>query len=126
MFVSALAATEGGSATLPAKIIQILVSTISVAFKIPQHTICDAVSAVYAAVTQPLDASSATSATTPDNRHHSSPDPPGERVQPQAPRSGAEPPHLRDAEPTGDPLHPGNLAAAQHHLRDPGLHLRPP
>src|SRR6218665_3583473 len=44
MFVSAMAATECGSATLPAKIIQILVSTISVAFKIPQDTICDAVS----------------------------------------------------------------------------------
>ena len=70
MFVSAMAATECGSATLPAKIIQILVSTISVAFKIPQDTICDAVLDVYAAAARPLDASSATSATTPDNRHH--------------------------------------------------------
>jgi len=70
MFVSAMEATECGSATLPAKIIQILVSTISVAFKIPQDTVCDAVSDIYAAAATPPDASSATSATTSDNRHH--------------------------------------------------------
>ena len=56
-------ATECGSAIPPSKIIQILVSTISAAFNIPQDT-------VYAASAQSSDASSATSATTPDDRNH--------------------------------------------------------
>src|SRR6218665_1392372 len=47
LFVSAMEATECDSATLPAKIIQILVS--SVAFNIPQDTVCNAVSDIYAA-----------------------------------------------------------------------------
>jgi len=63
LFVKAMEATECGSAIPPTKIIQILVSTISVAFNIPQDT-------VYAASAQSSDASSATSATTPDDRNH--------------------------------------------------------
>ena len=70
LFVKAMEATACGSAIPPTKIIQILVSIISVAFNIPQDTICHAVSDIYAAAAQSSDASSATSATTPDDRHH--------------------------------------------------------
>ena len=72
--------TDDGAPITPAKLIEILVSTIHVAFNISLDTACSAVASAYDAATEASGAMSTTSATSPDNRHHLSPDSSVERV----------------------------------------------
>jgi hypothetical protein len=62
--------TDDGAPITPAKLIEILVSTIHVAFNISLDTACSAVASAYDAATEASGAMSTTSATSPDNRHH--------------------------------------------------------
>jgi len=62
--------TDDGSPITPAKLIEILVSTIHVAFNISLDTVCSSVTSAYEVATEASGAMSAASATSPDNRHH--------------------------------------------------------
>jgi len=69
VFVKAME-TGDGAAITTARLIEILVSTIHVAFNINLNTVCGAVTNAYAVAAEASGATSAASATSPDNRHH--------------------------------------------------------
>ena len=69
VFVKAME-TGDGAAITTARLIEILVSTIHVAFNINLNTVCGAVTNAYAVAAEASGATSATSATPPVNRHH--------------------------------------------------------
>jgi len=69
LFIKAMGATEGVSVISPTTLIQILVSTIFVAFSIRQQTVCNVISDAYTVAADAPGATSTTSATSPINRH---------------------------------------------------------